>query len=574
MSNDYQIEKISTKSSIQTVKVNGYFLHSKYDPEKEAKAFVEKNYKPNHFHILFGYGLGYIYNAFTEKLKGQKEEMIVIDPISELLSAPISEIAIFSNENDELLNKLLQQKIEKYNRRVHVIESPNYGKVLGENFKKLLKIVSEKSKLNKINENTIKVFAEDWQKNYIHNLYQAIGDRSLSELKDKFNLPVVIASGGPSLTKQLPLLKKIRNQVIIISSGSTINTLLRSNITPDIVVSIDGSEANYHHFEEIQTKEITYIYSLTSHYGIRESFRNNAFIFHTIGKDKMNQHFEKITQMKFPLIVGGGSVANFALSIAAYISKGPITIIGQDLAYTDNKTHAENNKNFKVVDESFKLQRGMFYVEGYHGEQVLTDYVFLTMKENFEDIMKRIGNSRNIYNSTEGGINLKGFKNLPFKEFCSNYVADIATKPQIQEQTIPVNLNEKREKLGNVMKEEIIYYKKIRNVLVDNLKILHQNESNTHFSERTLKKLNKNDEILKNHINRVSISSVVDPITISIENNYLPIPGETDVEAYKRVYNQNKDLYSNLLDAVDKTVDYTKELVAKIEAGIEDDLNG
>jgi len=569
MIKELKIEKVITKSNEITAKVNGYFLHSRYDPKKEAIQFVEKNYKPNSLHILFGYGLGYFANALIEKL-GVDDDILVIDPYYDLLNEGIEpKVKVVKNIEEVNFNKILNNKIEEFNRRVHIIQSPNYDKINNDIYKQLLEIVNEKLKLDRINENTIRFFAEDWQKNYLFNLYNAVGDKSLVELKEKYDLPIVIASGGPSLTKQLSLLYQIKDKVLIIAAGSTINTLLSSNIIPDFVVSVDGSIANYNHFENINSIHTTYIYSLTSHYGIRKSFEKPAYIFNSYGKDKMKNHFENLTKLDIPLIAGGGSVANFAFTIAAYITSGPIAIIGQDLAYTDNKTHAENNKNFKKVDDEYKKTRGMFFTEGYYTEEVLTDYVFLSMKESFENIMNLIGGGREIYNCTEGGINLKGFKKLPFKDFCRNNIQSSVVKKN----TLYKNKKIDRRTLLKKMKKELDLYNEIRKILNENLKVLNANNPNNSFLSSTLKKLDRNDEKLKRYIEEVSMVSILDPITLNIQNNFLPVPNESAKETYKRAYNQNKELYSRLIDALDFTVKYTEELISKIVRN-EDEQNG
>lgn len=564
MNKDINIEKIQTKSNNITAKVNGFFLHSKYDPKKEAIQFVEKNYKENCLHILFGYGMGYFANELLKKLS-DNEELIVIDPLYDLLNEGIElNINLIKDIEDDRFKAILHTKIEKFNRRVHVIQSPNYEKITNDVYKQALVVINEQLKLNRINENTIRFFAEDWQKNYLFNLFNAVGDKPLLELKEKFNTPVVIASGGPSLTKQLNLLNKIKDKVIIIAAGSTINTLLSHDINPDFVVSIDGSISNYNHFKNLKLKHTKYIYSLTSHYGIRDRFQGSAYLFSIYGKKEMNNHFEKLTKLEVPTIAGGGSVANYAFTIANYISKGPISIIGQDLAYTDNKTHAEHNNNFKIVDEAYKEKKGMFFAEGYYKDKVLTDYVFLSMKESFENLLNFVEKGREIYNCTEGGINLKGFNNLPFKDFCCKYVDDLNEKPQIESYVIDESLEAKRVSLKEQMIKELNFYDKIKKILVDNLKLLNENKTNTIFSKKILNKLNKNDDRLKDLLDKVSMKSIVDPITISIQNNFLPLSNEKPTDSFSRVFNQNRELYSQLIKAVDMTKSFTEDLIEKL----------
>lgn len=573
MNKDFEIEKILTKSGNMTIRVDGFFLHSKYHPLKEAEQFIEKKYKPNHLHILFGYGLGYFAEKIKEKFNDQ-DELLIIDPIANMFNEHLED-DIIDEIYDEKFMLLLDSKIRKFNRRIQIISSPNYEKILGEQYRDLLKMTKDRVNVNRVSENTVRFFAETWQRNYIYNLYNTIRDKSLLELKNKFTHPVIIASGGPSLTKQLPLLKKISSYAIIIAAGSTINTLLKNEIEPDFVVSIDGTENNYDQYKELLLKNTKYIYSFYSHYSIRESFESNAYIFDTTGSSIINNHLSNLTNLEYPTLLGGGSVANFAFTIANYISNGPIALIGQDLAYTDNKTHAEYNKNFLEIDEDFKRKRGIFSTEGYYGDEVLTDYVFYSMKDSFEKLLSLVGKDREIFNCTEGGILLKEFSQISFKDFCDKYIITSSKKEEILEDENPdFIVLDKQLDLMKKMELEVSKYNTIKKILVDSIKLLTLNKSTTNFSTKTIKLLNINDEKLKKLCGEVSFVSIFQPLTLNIQNNYLPSPYETSKEAYNRVYNQNKELYTGLIEAVEITQEYTNQLILRIKKDIKDENNG
>lgn len=573
MNTDYDVEKVLSKSGVMTLKVNGFLLHSKYDPLKEAEQIVENKFKPNYLHIVFGYGLGYLTKLLRKKINDQ-EEILIIDPIAKIINEDLEE-DIISDIYDKKFLSILDDKVRKFNRRIHIISSPNYEKILDTQYRDLLKITKDRINLNKVSENTVRSFAKTWQRNYIFNLINTTRDKSLSELENKFTYPVVIASGGPSLTKQLLQLKKVKDSVIIIAAGSTINTLLKNEIEPDFVVSVDGSENNYNHFKDLTLKKTKYIYSFYSHFGIRNSFESNAFLFDTTGNNNIKSHLSYLTEANYPTLIGGGSVANYAFTIANYISNGPIALIGQDLAYTDNKTHAEFNKNYSKIDEDFKRKRGIFSTEGYYGEEVLTDYVFFSMKDSFEKLKSLAEKDREIFNCTEGGIFLKGFSQISFKDFCAEYINTSSERDKLVEDiNSSLLILDKQMVLIKQMELEIRKYKTIKKLLMENIGILNENKSTTNFTTKALKQLNSNDEKLKKICGEVSFVSIFEPLTLNIQNNYLPSPNETSKETYDRVYNQNKELYTGLIEAVDLTNEYTNQLVSKIKKDIEDENNG
>ncbi|MBD7943039.1 motility associated factor glycosyltransferase family protein [Psychrobacillus sp. Sa2BUA9] len=562
------IERITCKSGDITIKINGFFLHSKYDPLKEAEQFVDMNYKPNHLHILYGYGNGYFYKKFKEKLKSE-EELLIIDPIAKEIDIECYKEIITDIYEKKNLN-ILDKKIDKFNRRVNIIISPNYDKVMEEDYVEFLKLIKDRLNINRVTENTVRFFSEIWQKNYLLNLYYTTKDKSLIELKNKYNLPVVIASGGPSLTKQIPILQKIKDSVIILAAGSTINTLLKNGIEPNYVVSVDGSDNNYNHFRELNLSNTGFIYSLYSHYKIRKSFGGNGYIFDTTCNSVVNKHLTYLTNEIYPSLIGGGSVANYAFTVANYISSGPIALIGQDLAYTDNKTHAEFNKNYLEIDEDFRKKRGAFLTEGYFGEEVLTDYVFYSMKESFEKLITFTDKNRTIYNCTEGGVFLKGFTQISFQEFCNKYAENIEYC-NFEKSCISSTDIMKKFDLKDKMEKELKHYSDIKKILTESLDLISKNKSKIKFEQKTIKLLNKNDEKLKKIYQNVSIISLIDPITLNIKNNYLPNINESSKEKYIRVYNQNQELYSSLAKVIDIAEAYTNELIMKIIKDIEDE---
>ncbi|UZN00109.1 hypothetical protein OL548_09750 [Lysinibacillus sp. MHQ-1] len=94
-----------------------------------------------------------------------------------------------------------------------------------------------------------------------------------------------------------------------------------------------------------------------------------------------------------PMLSTGGTVAITALEIASKISTGPIAIIGQDLAYTNNKSHAENNNHYSELTDEFFKKDMAFEVEGYYGEPVKTNHQFNSMRKKYREIKYNVAQS-------------------------------------------------------------------------------------------------------------------------------------------------------------------------------------
>ncbi|EOH7148894.1 6-hydroxymethylpterin diphosphokinase MptE-like protein, partial [Campylobacter coli] len=79
----------------------------------------------------------------------------------------------------------------------------------------------------------------------VYNLPQMITHPTYKELLNKrkgLSKTAIIVSTGPSLTKQLPLLKKYQNKATIFCADSSYPILAKHNIKPDYVCMLERTE--------------------------------------------------------------------------------------------------------------------------------------------------------------------------------------------------------------------------------------------------------------------------------------------------------------------------------------------
>lgn len=560
--NELKIEKVKTKQNNFTLCVNGYFLHSKYNPISEAERFVEKHFIPNKTIILFGNGIGYIAEILKKKIT-ENNRLIIIEPLENSNEIQVENNVITLETRDiHFIKEYFTKELDMY-EEVCCVCSPNYDKVFPQLYLEILRLIKNSIHSQKIMKNTINQFAELWQKNYIENLKNVCQDSSLIHLKSKYNVPVVVTSGGPSLSKQLEKLKEIQEDVVIIAAGSAVNSLLQQQIEPDYVMSIDGGEPNYWHFQNLYLTKTKIIYSLFNHPKIRPSFTEKGYYFLSADGDSLQKHFKRVVGVAPTIVPGGGSVANYALPIAMFITDGPITFIGQDLAYTNNQSHAANNRFYRPIDDEFKKKRDAFLTKGYYGDEVLTDPVFFMMKEHFEEFLKNNTEERMIFNSTEGGLNIEGMENLPFEEFCTRYVKHSDTK-NADENLEQDNFHSVYQMI-ELLQDDVEIYIKIKRDSMNILNLLHKSENKGYFSEETLNKIDFYDKKIQSNLEIVPMQIILKPISIDIQKNFQPTQNESANESYVRILLQNKELYSRLIKATEKMKDYTFALIEGLQ---------
>ncbi|WP_338751621.1 motility associated factor glycosyltransferase family protein [Bacillus sp. FJAT-52991] len=574
-------EVVQSKQNLPIMKVKGYLTNSKYDPKREASKIAEKNFKKHYIHILVGSSGGYIAEQLCEKLSNE-DRLIIIEP-NEKVFEESQNLGLFKNLQNEtkvdFITGVQLEEIEKklaiicnaYNNRIQLIISPNFEKIYPLFTKKIILLIKEMLMLNVVDKNTWSFFAEGWQENFMENLYFSFSSTPFNYFNKKFTHPVVIASGGPSLSKQLPLLKEYRDKVILLSAGSTINTLLQNELIPDAIVSIDGGIANYKHFEQLHQLDVPLFYAITLHKDILKMYEGSKVFFNNTSHLNISKLTNEVIENDIHDVIGGASVANYCLDIANQMTTGPICLIGQDLAYTDNSTHAAGNKGQKELDPQFIKDRKMFTVIGYGGEEVWTDYPFVSMKKGFEDYINYVhtlDQPSKIYNCTEGGVVIDGMEHILFQQFLSENChtpISCSIKALLEE----INYNRSQEEWNRFYErihKEKFKNRKVINVSEEAVKILEKMDAeNPVFQQSVNKKLSKLDKQLTRLLEDEFLLYLFGEVFKQVNNYFLEKENETEEETHLRIYHKSVVLYKGILDASQKAEKWYENLLSNIK---------
>ncbi|HEF1975760.1 TPA: motility associated factor glycosyltransferase family protein [Campylobacter jejuni] len=240
----------------------------------------------------------------------------------------------------------------------------------------------------------------------------------------------IIVSTGPSLTKQLPLLKKYANKATIFCADSAYPILAKHNIKPDYVCMLERddivSKCFDNDFKEFD-QGILFIISSVVHQEVIDFLEKNSRKYILVHRPL---HFAVSLNLKeFGYIGVGASVANMAYELAASLRHENIILIGQDLAYA--KDGSSHPKEHIFGNEGEKI-RGEVYTLAYGGEkQVGTQLTWNLFRQAFEkDIFWAKEKLKiNTYNCTEGGARIEGTIEKPFKEMCETLLKEDLKKP-------------------------------------------------------------------------------------------------------------------------------------------------
>lgn len=237
---------------------------------------------------------------------------------------------------------------------------------------------------------------------------------ALTEYKDLYkNKPVLIVATGPSLNKQLPLLQKYQDLFVIIAADPAVPILKKHGIVPEFVVSIDPKKRPYWQHNDLDPAT-TFVIEIGCCPDVAWS-SNHKYLVTSCHKDV----FRLLTDLGAApsYLLTGGSVTTTAFSLAEHLGANPIILIGQDLAWTDGKDHADGYVSQYSREQLEARHAKGFEIEGYDGKPVRTERQLLYYKTWFEQRIAHMP-ERLIVNATEGGARIEGAAHVPFESVC------------------------------------------------------------------------------------------------------------------------------------------------------------
>ncbi|EAJ3371670.1 motility associated factor glycosyltransferase family protein [Campylobacter coli] len=286
---------------------------------------------------------------------------------------------------------------------------------------------------------------------FVYNLPQMITHPSYKELLSKrknLSDTAIIVSTGPSLTKQLPLLKKYANKATIFCADSSYPILAKHGIKPDYVCMLERdeivAECFNNDFGEFDKDIVFIVKSVTHPHTIKYLQKNNrAFIL-------VSTYASFIQYLKldyFGYFNMGFSVAHMNFLLTIHLKYKNIILIGQDLAYAkDGQTHSQGFIHANLHNGDYERDLDKFSTTAYGGNgKVQSSEIWTLFRHNFEKDIVNIKMNYHIttYNCTEGGARIEGTIEKPFLWACENLLDKDLNKPF--EKLEPLSLNKQNE---------------------------------------------------------------------------------------------------------------------------------
>ncbi|HAA1875956.1 TPA_asm: DUF115 domain-containing protein [Campylobacter jejuni] len=405
---------------------------------------------------FYGFGNGILFKALLQNKNHQ--HIVVFEKDIEIIWI-MFHILDFSNElqNSRLMvlntNKL---EIQDYNElcsskpffqfsRIYFLElMSHYYERFHEDILGLNKKLAENFKNSIVSHGNDPLDALQGIEQFVYNLPQMITHPSYKELLSKrkgISDTAIIVSTGPSLTKQLPLLKKYANKATIFCADSSYPILAKHGIKPDYVCMLERTEITAeffnHDFGEFD-KDIVFVCAGVVHPKAIEYLKGRNRKYLIIPR---YLYFPIYIKLKyFDFLYNTPSVAHMACYLSLHLNHKNIIFIGQDLAYAENgNSHPDDYQNSANYESQMYEH---ILTEAYGGKkEIKTHEVWIFFKQILEAMI--IKYHITTYNCTEGGARIEGTIEKPFLWACENLLDKDLNKPF--EKLEPLSLNKQNE---------------------------------------------------------------------------------------------------------------------------------
>ncbi len=406
------------------------------EPLKEIEQKQKEIKKYERYPALFFYGIGN--GIFTKLLFANPahKKVYVFEPNLEVLFIALNIVDL----SEEIINSkliLMQPQEMTFAKALNIFANPEitlfsktfelqihstyYEKFYSDDIIHLNKLLIRAIKQIIINAGNDTIDTLIGIEHHIQNIPEMVQNPTFRQLLKKKNSEVaVIVSTGPSLAKQLPLLKEIQDYVTIISVDASLPILAKNNIKPDFVTSLERVELTGEFFKKTPAdfqKDIIMIHASLQHKNVLENSHGRKIL--VMRPFKYTKYF---SLHNYGYLGIGMSAANMAYELAFAMGYKNIVLIGQDLAYGDEGTSHANGH--VLGEKEVKFKESDEYVTRYGGEgRVRTTRVWNMFRNFFErDIEYTKEKGVKTFNATQGGARIEGSIEISFREFIDKYV--------------------------------------------------------------------------------------------------------------------------------------------------------
>ena len=454
-------KKGAMTASVSTSDGRTLFLHSRYDPAREAQEFCKGLVAGDAACvILCGLGLGYHLKALFEHF-GNETVVFVSEPDLITIKTAL-ETTDLSKElatgQVVILTDLdkagLHDRLSRYSTSLMLgtlfAVPPVARDHHADYHADCRKALMDFAHFAKMSLTTLVRNAGITCRNIANNLPAYVTTPPADVLRRRFaGFPAILVAAGPSLAKNIDQLRDLRDSAVIIAAQTTLRPLLERGIRPHFVTSLDFSDLSRQFFEGIDIPDdLVLVAEPKASWHVIDAFLgggssassnekssvaakrrriillDNQFAHRCVGED-----LAKRTPME-----PGATVMHLAFYLAQWLHCDPITFIGQDLGFSGHcyyapgvvmhRTWAPELGRFCTLElkewERIARSRAILRkVADIHDRPIYTDEQMFTYLEQFERDFAKC--SAKVIDATEGGAKKVGAVVMTLEEMASRH---------------------------------------------------------------------------------------------------------------------------------------------------------
>lgn len=245
-------------------------------------------------------------------------------------------------------------------------------------------------------------------------------------LFDKFQgVPAIVCGAGPSLAKNIELLKGLKEKALIFGGGTAMNALNAAGMTPHLGVGIDPNPEQITRTIMNSGFEVPFVYrNRMNYYALNLIHSDKLYITGSSGYS-IAKYFEEECDIKGRDLDEGFNVVTFSVSLAAAMGCNPIIFVGVDLAYSNSKSYAPGLANHPI-HKQFRTKahaEELTFKKDIYGEPVPTLWKWITESLWFSNFAESHPNLK-LINATEGGIGFQGIPNCSLASVEEEYLQE------------------------------------------------------------------------------------------------------------------------------------------------------
>ena len=241
-------------------------------------------------------------------------------------------------------------------------------------------------------------------------------------------VPAIICGAGPSLNKQIPLLKELKDRALIFAGGSAMNAVTGAGLSPHFGAGIDPNPAQYERIISNAAFEVPYFYRNRMFHEAFLALHGDSLYLNGCGGYPVAEWMEFKLGLEGEVIAEGHNVIHFLVEIARSLGCGPIIFVGMDLAFTGKEAYAsgivgESSMKDSELKVSQSLHQGSFPRKDIYGNEVYTLWKWVQESEWMTAYAQEYSELTYI-NATEGGIGFEGIPNKTLKEVAEEVLTE------------------------------------------------------------------------------------------------------------------------------------------------------